>query len=153
MKTERLAIYAGTVVLLGALAWVLFLGWREWREKMSHSEEGMSATKLEAGGIAFAISEYYRLFGDYPSGSSVAIAKALAGENPKKIVLIKFPRLGRDGEMLDPWGIPYDIRFIEAGRLQVRSAGPNRIMGDADDTLEQHLLTDKTNSPSAADPH
>jgi len=112
--------------------------------------ESVPATKLDTVAIATAISEYFRLFGAYPVGNNSAISKALAGENPKKIALLAFKRIGKGGEMLDPWGNPYDIHLTEDGRLRIRSAGSNLTMGDADDILLDHPLASATTSPPAA---
>lgn len=102
--------------------------------------ENVPATKHDSMVIAVALSEYHRLFGAYPTGNNVALSKALAGENPKKIVLLAFKHIGKGGEMLDPWGNPYDIQVTEDGRLRIHSAGSNLTMGDADDILLEHPL-------------
>ena len=112
--------------------------------------ESVSVTSVDAGNISVAISEFFRLFGAYPDGSNAAIAGALSGQNPKGIVLLSFKRIGKGGEMLDPWGHPYDIQITGNGRLQIRSAGSNRVMGDADDILMDHPLdSGKASAPAA----
>jgi hypothetical protein len=111
--------------------------------------ESVPVVKLDTVAIATATSEYIRLFGSCPAGNNAAISKALAGENPKKIVLLAFKHVGKGGEMLDPWGNPFDIQFTEDGRLRIHSGGSNQTMGDADDILLDHPIRSGKASPPA----
>jgi hypothetical protein len=39
------------------------------------------------------------------------------------------------GELIDFWQTPFQIKFAEQTNFIIRSAGPNRIFGDADDII------------------
>ena len=128
-----ISVCASILLSLAVFAWVV-------SRRQGHYVDDVYPTTREAQNIAFAISQYFSLFAAHPGGNSSAIAKALGGENPKKIVFLKLKHISRDGEWLDPWRHPYDIRISEDGLVQIRSAGPNGIMGDKDDTLVEERL-------------
>ncbi len=98
-------------------------------------DESISCTFLEERNIAISIVLYKRAFDKFPEGDSSNIGKALTGENPLNIVLSRFRRIGNDGSFLDPQGIPYDISITDSGYIRIRSAGVNKIKGDADDEV------------------
>ena len=73
-----------------------------------------------------------RRFGARLSGAS--------GDNPEKLVFLRVPTssVSTNGEYLDDWAMPYEIRIIATNRVRIRSAGANRIFGDADDLTNEH---------------
>jgi len=76
-----------------------------------------------------AIGQYGIEFGEFPARSPEEIASALLGKNPKQLRV-----LTRTNALVDPFGTPYRITIV--GRsVEVRSAGPNRTFGDADDVV------------------
>ena len=132
-KRNKLGVVTGILFLLLALAWFLCL------RRPSHVEI-MVPSKAESMNMASAISQYFIEFGAYPCGGSSVIARALGGDNPKNIVFFSSKHVGKEGEFLDPWQNPYDIRISEDGLVWIRSAGPNGIMGDRDDKVaEEHV--------------
>ena len=72
-----------------------------------------------------------------PVGENSEIAAALAGDNPQHLVLI--PRNHRAfnerGELCDRWGTPYRFHQLSGEHMDLRSAGPDRKFGTADDAL------------------
>ncbi len=78
------------------------------------------------------LQNYKENLGSYPVGGNAQIAKALQGDNPKKIIVLTGRKieLNEKGEYLDPWGTPLRIYFAQEGIL-IRSAGPNRRFDDS----------------------
>lgn len=89
------------------------------------------ATNLDM--LMLGLSEYRQKFGEYPKGEAKDIAAALLGKlGTPPILWWPQKELGPNGELLDPWGTPISIRFDDS-HIELQSAGPNRIFGDADD--------------------
>jgi len=74
-----------------------------------------------------SIAAYKGTFGEFPTGSSAEIASALLGRNTSHV-----PVLTRSNALVDPWGTAFRITIV-GDNVEVRSAGPNRTFGDADD--------------------
>jgi hypothetical protein len=85
-----------------------------------------------------AIVNYGSTFSGNPVGSNPEIAAALNGENPKQIKFIDPEnglRINGKGELVDPWGTPFFFHQLSATDMEVRSAGPDKIMWTADDLV------------------
>ena len=65
--------------------------------------------------------------GSYPTGGNADIARALQGQNPKKVTVLVGRKLDLNskGEYVDVWGTALRIYFSDTSVL-IRSAGPNR---------------------------
>jgi hypothetical protein len=72
-----------------------------------------------------------------PVGENSEIAAALSGDNPAHLVLI--PRNHRAfndrGELCDRWGTPFRFHQLSGEHMDLRSAGPDRKFGTADDAV------------------
>lgn len=72
-----------------------------------------------------------------PVGENHEITAALLGDNPLGLKLI--PRNHRAvnarGELCDRWGTPLRFHQLSGERMEIRSAGPDRKFGTADDAL------------------
>lgn len=81
-----------------------------------------------------ALSQYYAVAGEYPSGTKVEIFKKLLGENARgiKFFSVNPKSVNSSGEFTDPWKTPYEMNIVQTN-YTIRSAGPNRIFGDEDD--------------------
>src|SRR3974390_2025733 len=81
------------------------------------------------------IRQYGAMFGGNPVGTNPEITNALRGQNPKGINFLKADgnRVNDQGELVDSWGTPYFFHQISATEMEIRSAGPDRIMYTADD--------------------
>ncbi len=78
------------------------------------------------------LQKYKEHVGSYPTGGNAEVAKALAGSNPRNVIVLvgrKTP-MNEKGEFIDPWGTPLRIYFSDNGVL-IRSAGPNRRFDDS----------------------
>ena len=85
-----------------------------------------------------AIVNYGSTFSGNPVGTNPEIAAALNGENPKQIKFIDAEnglRINGKGELVDSWGTPFFFHQLSATDMEVRSAGPDRIMWTADDLV------------------
>ena len=97
------------------------------------SEERVPAIKQEITSLAVAMQQFRATYGAYPRGNNADIAGQLLGNNPKKIVFYEpsAKYIIPSGEIVDPWGSPFQIETI-GDQLEIRSAGPDRIFGNAD---------------------
>jgi hypothetical protein len=70
-----------------------------------------------------------------PVGENVEIAGALAGANRLGLVMIPrgHPAFNAAGELCDRWGTPFRFHQLSGDRMEIRSAGPDRRFGTADD--------------------
>lgn len=72
-----------------------------------------------------------------PVGENADITRALAGANALNLALV--PRdhsaLNTAGELADRWGTPFRFHQLAGDRMEIRSAGPDRRFGNADDAV------------------
>lgn len=85
-----------------------------------------------------AIVNYGSTFSGNPVGTNPEIAAALNGENPKQIKFIDAEnglRINGKGELVDSWGTPFFFHQLSATDMEIRSAGPDKIMWTHDDLV------------------
>jgi hypothetical protein len=84
-----------------------------------------------------------------PVGDNQDLVQVLTGRNPLKRPLIpkNSPRIDAAGRLLDRWGQPFHIHAISDRWIEVRSAGPDRRLFTADDSV----TTDGDTKPSRDD--
>lgn len=94
-----------------------------------------AATVLE--NMRTSIRQYASAFGENPVGTNPEITSALQGENPKHINFLKADgnRVNANGELVDVWGTPYFFHQISGHEMEIRSAGPDRVMYTGDDLV------------------
>ncbi len=70
-----------------------------------------------------------------PVGENVEITAALLGKNKLQLALIApdNPAINSRGELCDRWGTPILFHQISGEQMELRSAGPDRKFGTADD--------------------
>jgi hypothetical protein len=96
-------------------------------------EEGRSATET----VTKMITAFHTRMGENPVGTNAEITKSLMGGNPIHATFSPdVPRLNAKGELIDPWGTPYFFHQISGDHMEIRSAGPDKIMGTSDDIVE-----------------
>jgi hypothetical protein len=99
------------------------------------------STSLPAGTVLenmrTSIRQYAAAFGENPVGTNPEITSALSGQNPKQINFLKADgnRVNAKGELVDTWGTPYFFHQLSGHQMEIRSAGPDRIMYSADDLI------------------
>jgi hypothetical protein len=82
--------------------------------------------------LILGIQQYKEFVGTYPTGANSAIAKSLLGQTDKKVLILAVRRsdLNDKGEIVDPWGTPYQFYFSH-NEVLIRSAGPNKAWEDS----------------------
>jgi hypothetical protein len=75
--------------------------------------------------------------GGNPVGENVEIVRSLTGDNPLNLALVPkdHPALNPAGELTDRWGTPFRFHQLSGTRMEIRSAGPDRRFGTADDAV------------------
>jgi hypothetical protein len=93
------------------------------------------ATILE--NMRTTIHQYGSEFGENPVGTNPEITAVLQGDNPKHINFLKQDgnRVNSNGELVDAWGTPYFFHQISGHEMEIRSAGPDRVMYTGDDLM------------------
>jgi hypothetical protein len=101
-------------------------------------------SKLEMSDLNAATAQYHNEYGSYLTGNSANIIQCLLGNNLRKIEFLSFNtnRFDSNGDFLDPWLTPYRIEILAQTNLVVRSAGPNKKFGDADDIVFNSVSND-----------
>jgi type II secretory pathway pseudopilin PulG len=93
---------------------------------------GSTQTRVVDNRVMFEISaldnafERYRVdYGQYPSGDSDSIGRALSGENSRDKVYYNLDRSIRfvEGKVLDPWNRPYHFSYTPEGFPHILSHG------------------------------
>jgi hypothetical protein len=81
------------------------------------------------------LRDYARQFGEFPIGANADITRALAGDNPKRIIFVTLDELPMNpaGELIDAWGTPYFFHQVSGTQMEIFSAGPDRQMWSRDD--------------------
>lgn len=81
--------------------------------------------------------QYGLKFGGNPVGTNPEITRALDGDNPEQIRFLgpDGNRINEKGELVDSWGTPYFFHQLSAMQMEIRSAGPDRVMWTADDLV------------------
>jgi hypothetical protein len=81
------------------------------------------------------IRDYRTALGENPVGTNAEIMRAINGDNKKQAKIGPPPgqQLNGKGELVDRWGTPYFFHQISGNEMEIRSAGPDRVMWTADD--------------------
>ena len=96
-------------------------------------EEGRSATDK----VTKMIAAFHTRMGENPVGTNAEITQSLMGGNPIHATFSPDPpSINAKGELIDPWGTPYFFHQISGDDMEIHSAGPDKIMGTADDIIE-----------------
>ena len=90
--------------------------------------------------VRHAIHDFGAMFGGNPVGVNSEITGQLNGANPKHANFIQSDagmRINEKGELVDPWGTPYFFHQLSGTEMEIRSAGPDKIMWTADDLITE----------------
>ncbi len=87
--------------------------------------------------LRISFRQYASAFGENPVGTNPEITSALQGENPKHLNFLRADgnRVNANGELVDVWGTPYFFHQLSAHDMEIRSAGPDRVMYTGDDLV------------------
>lgn len=85
--------------------------------------------------VFFAFHTNFPSLGN-PVGENAEITAALTGKNPAQFAFISphHRAINTRGELCDRWGTPFRFHQVSGTQMEIRSAGPDRKFGTADDT-------------------
>ena len=91
--------------------------------------------QLELENVAFLFRDYRLALSQLPTGTNAEITAALQGNNLRQLRLPipENAHINAQGELCDAWKTPYFFHSISSSHIEIRSAGPDQIMGNADD--------------------
>lgn len=132
-------------VLLTTVAAIAVSGLLVGCAKVARARTPTEKFNRDSESLILGLQQYKEFTGSYPPGNNVAIAKALLGQDGKKVLILAVRQndLNDKGEIVDAWGTPF--RFYFSGtEVLIRSAGPNQIWEDdanpqADDLYRSNL--------------
>lgn len=83
------------------------------------------------------VTDYHTLTGENPVGTNAEIMMTLTGKNERQAILgpPEGLSLNGKGELIDDWGTPYFFHQLSRDVMEIHSAGPDKIMGTADDIV------------------
>jgi Type II secretion system (T2SS), protein G len=137
MKLERVIFYGLAAFFVFLLLAMLIPG-------HGHGEGIKKAMcRIELSDLRTALNAYRENYSSYPSGENSNVIRMLAGDNPQKIIFLNFRRTAEHpNEMVDPWETPYQIQFSQQTNFVLRSAGKDKIFGNADDFIFNSVSND-----------
>jgi hypothetical protein len=121
--------------------WFLFMAFLSTRG--NHVSAPNARTRIDEKLLFAGLEQYRQTFGIYPTGDNSNIVRVLAGENPRKEVFLNFIRTAKHpNEIVDSWGTPFQIHFLQETNFAIRSAGKDKNFGTADDIVFQSISND-----------
>jgi hypothetical protein len=95
------------------------------------------AALVELDQVNLMIRDYRTIAGENPVGTNAEIMAALMGDNPKhaKLGPPEGVKLNEKNELIDRWGTPYFFHQLSRDHMEIRSAGPDKVMWTADDPV------------------
>ena len=114
------------LLVIGVIAVLIGAGWVVKVATTVQAKARNSKLSADLESLFDGLQTYKENVGAYPIGGNSDVAKALTGQNPKRVII----RVGRKmdqnnkGEFVDPWGTPLRFYFGDNSVL-IRSAGPN----------------------------
>ena len=99
--------------------------------------EPNQAAQIDVGRVRHMVSDYHTLMGENPVGTNAEIMKQLMGGNSHQATLgpPDGMALNGQGELVDQWGTPIFFHQLSRDKMEVRSAGPDKVMWTADDVV------------------
>ncbi len=103
--------------------------------QVSASPDAAAARAVDQVRLMFR--DYRTLMGENPVGTNAEIMRALMGDNPRQATVgpPEGQTLNADGELVDRWGTPLFFHQLSKNVMEIRSAGPDKIMGTEDDIV------------------
>ena len=114
-------------IVVGVVALLIAAGWLVHAVNTFHVNARTQRLTQDIESLFDGLQKYKEHTGAYPVGSNAEIAKALQGQNPKKVIILVGRKLEQNGkgEFVDPYGTPFRFYFSDNSVL-IRSAGANR---------------------------
>lgn len=103
-----------------------------WQATTTPAQE---SDQIELENVAFLLRDYRLALSQLPTGTNAEITAALQGNNLRqlRLPLPDNAHINAQGELCDSWKTPYFFHSISSSHVEIRSAGPDKIMGNADD--------------------
>jgi hypothetical protein len=100
-------------------------------------DEERRAASIEVDKVGVMLRDYRSRMGENPVGTNAEIMKAVMGDNPKGARLgpPEGQGLNGNGELMDRWGTPYFFHQLSKTNMEIRSAGPDRMLYTEDDIV------------------
>ena len=91
----------------------------------------------EADSVNLMLRDYRTLAGENPVGTNAEIMAAVMGGNAKQATLgpPEGMKLNDKGELIDRWGTPYFFHQLSRDHMEIRAAGPDKILWTEDDPI------------------
>lgn len=85
--------------------------------------------------VQLMIRSFRDALGENPVGTNAEIMASVLGDNAKQARLAtpEGQHLNEKGELTDRWGTPYFFHQLSKTQMEIRSAGPDRVMWTGDD--------------------
>ena len=123
------------VVGVAGVFWVA-KGWT-----LRRTDPKVTKFNTDCENLIMGIQQYREFVGSYPVGNNTFITKSLLGQTDKKVLILAVRRsdINDKGEIVDPWGTPYQFYFSH-NEVLVRSAGPNKVWEDSANPASDDLF-------------
>lgn len=114
------------LLVMGVIALVVTAGWGVKAVTTVQAKARNARLNDDVGSLFDGLQKYKEFVGSYPRGGNADVARALQGQNEKKVTVLvgRKLELNAKGEYTDPWGNPLRFYFSDTSVL-IRSAGPN----------------------------
>jgi hypothetical protein len=124
MKKVLAGLLAITLIVFGTAA--------VWSYTKRVTDKKIIKFNEDADNLLMGLQQYKEFTGGYPAGSSSDISKALFGQTQNKVMILAVRKsdLNSKGEIIDPWGTPFQFFFMQ-NTILIRSAGPNKAFDDS----------------------
>jgi hypothetical protein len=111
---------------IGVIAALIGAGWVVKIATTVQAKARNSKLSADLESLFDGLQTYKENVGGYPTGGNMDIAKALTGQNSKRVIIRVGRKLDQNnkGEFVDAWGTPLRFYFSDNSVL-IRSAGPN----------------------------
>jgi len=123
---KRILTLALILVGVAGVFWVA-KGWT-----LRKADPRVGKFNADCDNLILGLQQYKEFVGTYPSGNNATIAKSLLGQTERKVLILAVRRsdLNDKGEIVDPWGTPFQFYFSH-NEVLIRSAGPNKVWEDS----------------------
>jgi hypothetical protein len=114
------------LLIVGVIGVVIAAGWAVKALTTVQAKARNSRLSSDVESLFDGLQKYKEYVGSYPKGGNADVAKALQGQNERKVTVLVGRKLevNGKGEYVDPWGNALRIYFSDTSVL-IRSAGPN----------------------------
>ncbi len=99
-------------------------------------EVGADAVAIDLDKVTLSLRDFRTIAGENPIGTNAEITAALNGGNRRQSRLVpEGVSVNGKGEMVDRWGMPYFFHQLSRTEMEIRSAGPDRVLWTTDDII------------------